>query len=123
MKNKKVTISIEQLNTNQVIEIDSTLVASGFYDNSNSIETKTLYPNFIFLENLSGVDLLWNTISNEREYIDYQNFPDQFALIPLKNSKTLQSIDRTPRCYKFLIQKNSNSDATKQIDIYFVNYN
>lgn len=124
MKNRKVSITKEQLNSGDVIEIDSTLAVSGNYDISNSIEVKILYPNFVFLENSSGIDLFWNTVSNDREYNDYLSFPEQFVLIPLKNSKTLQSIDRTPRCYKFLLQKNpSSGNAISDIDIYFINYN
>ena len=89
MKNRKVSITKEQLNSGDVIEIDSTLAVSGNYDISNSIEVKILYPNFVFLENSSGIDLFWNTVSNDREYNDYLSFPEQFVLIPLKNSKTL----------------------------------
>lgn len=123
MKNRKEIISKEQLNTGEVIIIDSTLAVSGSYE-KNQIETKTLYPNYVYLDNSSGTDLLWNVISNDREFEDYQNFSSQYELIPLKSSKVLQSLDRTPRCYKFLIQKNPLSqDAKSDIEVYFVNYN
>lgn len=124
MKNRKVIITKVELNTNQIIVIDSTLAVSGNYDISNQIEAKILHPNYVYLDNNSGTDLLWNVISNQREFEDYQNFPNQYELIPLKSSKLLQSVDRTPRCYKFLIQKNPLSpDAKNDIEVYFVNYN
>jgi len=123
MKNRKVIISKDELNTGGVIVIDSTLAVSGSYE-QNQIEAKVLYPNYIYLDNGSGVDLLWNVISNEREFKDYENFPTQYELIPLKSSKVLQSLDRTPKCFKFLIQKNPLSlDAKSDIEVYFVNYN
>lgn len=123
MKNRKVIVTKEQINTGLVIEIDSSLVASGNYDSSNLLETKILYPNYVYLDNSSGVDLSWNIISNEKEYNDYLRYPNQFALIPLKSSKVLQSIDRNPKCYKFILQKNSVSSALRDIEVYFVNYN
>jgi len=123
MKNKKIIVTKNELNSNEIIEIDSSLIVSGTYE-KNEIEIKTLYPNYIYLDNGSGTDILWNVISNSREYENYLNFPSQYTLIPLKSSKVLQSLDRTPKCYKFLIQKNPNSQlALYDIEVYFVNYN
>lgn len=123
MKNIKVVITKEQLNTGEVIEINSYIAVSGNYDVSNKVETKIGYPSFIYIDNSTGTDLLWNTISNAMEYSDYESFPEQFALIPLKNSKILQSPEKIPRCYKFLVQKNpSSSNATSDLEVYFMNY-
>ncbi len=129
MKNKKVTVTIAQLNSGNVIEIDPKMVWVPLSADGTELDPVTLYPIDIQIINDTGAILLTNFILNEDDYADYQRvvddgalaLDDYYAFKRTPNNTVLQS-DHTnfPRCYRFLIK--GSGTATKDATIEFINY-
>lgn len=129
MKNKKVVLTIAQINSGNVVVIDPKMEWTPLNDAGEEMPVQTLYPIDIQVVNDSGAVLYANIILNEDDYYDYYrvvedgdlDLNDFYYFKKIPNGTVMQS-DHTnfPRCYQFLIK--GTGTATKDVDIEFINY-
>jgi hypothetical protein len=120
MKNKKYTITTDQLNNSGTITIDSSMV---LYQTTiaQGLVSGVIYPKEIQLINNCGVDIEYTFMSNDNEYSDYLLDSTNYSFISLPNNYTLENDNVFKRCKRFLIKKESGI-ATSDIRIDFINY-
>ena len=119
MKNKKITITSAEINTQTIIKIDCGMeITSGsHYDKAT--------PQHIYFYNSSGEDVEFNFIS-ENEILEFEEKPTRFIGFRIGNNETFKSWEILGPKYEkrihYLLIKGLGAGAGSNLNIYGVNY-
>ena len=108
MKQKKSTVTLTQINTDVMLEVDIAI-------DRNSIIS---LPASVLFVNNSGCEVGIVYVLDANEQTDMTKYPDEYAYVPLASSRSSSEL---PHCRYVRVIKLSGT-ATGSIDIYTVGY-
>jgi hypothetical protein len=121
MYSKKLTFTTTQLNLNNIQSglVPILMNPSGLVGGSSPYY---MYPRTMRFVNNTGAQINFGLIANDSQFVEYQQTPANFALIPVANGYTwtpdmLQPLPST----KYLFIQGSGI-ITSGLDVYFMNY-
>jgi len=120
MKNKTITITADQINTDVPIMVDASMSLYQTTINDGTV-SGVIYPKEIQVINSTGCDLEYNFMANDNEYNDYLDDGTNYDFIHLPNETTLEDNNVMNRCKYFIVKKESGL-ATSDLRIDFINY-
>lgn len=123
MKSKCVIVDKDRINSNEDVIIDLTMyVGSYIIDNNLYIENKIYYPTSILIHNKTGIRVLFNIISGDREYKLREYESSYFDWIPIDDGYSLsnKSVDKITKI--ILKKENSSLNSNGEVVIYCLGY-